>query len=98
MLAHSHDFRNDRIIRPFHPKYLGEFLKILSRSLTDGEDGVTQPAHAQATKLLVEKLHAKLGSEEGNVFNNRQPDAPLLVPRQVGQWQVAGTVREVRYR
>lgn len=79
MLAHGHDLGHNRVIGPLDAKDLRKLLKILSRSLADGEDGVAEPAHAQTAELLVEKLYAELRSEKGYVFDDGQSDAPLLV-------------------
>lgn len=58
VLAHQHDFRHDCVVRPLHAKDLGQLLQILSRGFADGEDGVAEPTHAQATELLVEEFDA----------------------------------------
>ena len=79
VLAHGHDLGHNGILGPLNAEYLGELLEILSRGLTNREDGVAEPAHAEAAQLLVEELYAKLGGKEGNVFNNGQTHTPLLV-------------------
>lgn len=47
--------------------------------LTDRENGVAEPAHAQTAELLVEELDAELAGKQRNVLDDGQPDAPLLV-------------------
>lgn len=79
MLTHGHDLGDDCLVGPFNTENFCELLQVLSRSLTNGENGVTQPAHAQAAKLLVEELDAKLRGKEGNVFDDSETDTPLLV-------------------
>lgn len=79
MLAHGHDFGYDGIVGPFDTKDLGELLEVLGGSLTDREDSVAKPAHTETAQLLVEEFDAELRGEKGNVFNDRQPHAPLLV-------------------
>ena len=79
MLTHGHDLGYDRLVRPLNAEDLCELLQVLSRSFTNGEDGVTQPAHAQAAELLVKKLNAELRGKERNVFDDGQANAPLLV-------------------
>lgn len=79
MLTHGHDLGNDCLVGPLNAKDLGELLQVLGRCLTNGENGVTQPAHAQAAELLVEEFDAELRGKEGNVFDDGQTDAPLLV-------------------
>lgn len=78
-MTHCHDLRDDRLICPFHTEDLGELLQVLSRGFTDGENCITQPAHAQAAEFLVEELDAKLRGKERDVFDDSQTDAPLLV-------------------
>lgn len=46
MLAHSHDFGNDGIIRPVNSENFGELFEVLGSRLANGEDGVAKPAHA----------------------------------------------------
>lgn len=79
MLPHGHHFRNDRLTCPFHAKYFCELLQVLRGSLSDREDSISQPTHAQITELLVEELDTQLASEEGNIFDDSQTDSPLLV-------------------
>ena len=79
MLAHCHDLGNDCLVGPFDTEHLRELLQVLGRSLADGENGVTEPAHTQATELLVEELDAELRGKKGNVFDDSETDTPLLV-------------------
>jgi hypothetical protein len=79
MLAHCHDLGDDCLVSPLHTENLRELLQVLSRSLANRENGVTEPAHAQAAELLVEKLDAELRGKKGNVFDNSETDTPLLV-------------------
>jgi hypothetical protein len=79
VLAHSHDLGYNGLVRPLDAEHFGQFLEILSRGLTDREDGVTEPAHTQAAELLVEELDAELRCEKRNVFDDGQSNAPLLV-------------------
>jgi hypothetical protein len=51
----------------------------LGGRLTNGEDGVAEPAHAEIAELFIEELDAKLTGEKGNVFNDSEAHAPLLV-------------------
>ena len=77
--AHCHDLWQYRLAGPFDTKDLCELLEIVRRSLSDGEDRVAEPAHAKTTELLVEELDAKLAGQQGDVLNDGQSDAPLLV-------------------
>lgn len=70
VLAHHHHLRHDCVIRPLHAEDFGQLLQVLSRGFADGEDGVAEPAHAQAAELLVEELNAQLACEERNVFDD----------------------------
>ena len=79
MLAHSHDFGNDGFVGPLDAKHLGELLKILSRGLANGEDGIAKPAHAKTAQFLIEELYTKLGGKQRNIFDNGKAHAPLLV-------------------
>jgi hypothetical protein len=79
VLAHSHDLGDDRIVGPLDTEDLSKLLQILGGCLADRENGVAEPAHAQAAELLVEELYAKLRRKKGNVFDNGQPNTPLLI-------------------
>lgn len=79
MLPHGHDLRNDRLARPLNTENLCELLQVLCSSLSDREDRISQPSHAQVTQLLVEELDTQLASKKGNIFNDSQTDSPLLV-------------------
>lgn len=79
MLAHRHNLGNDCLVGPFNTEDFSELLQVLGRRFTDGENSVAQPAHAQAAKLLVEELYAELRGEEGDVFDDSEANAPLLV-------------------
>jgi hypothetical protein len=79
MLTHGHDLGDNCLVGPLNTENLRELLQVLGRSLTDGENGVTEPAHAQAAELLVEELDAELRGKKGNVFDNSETDTPLLV-------------------
>jgi hypothetical protein len=60
VLAHSHHLRNNGIIGPLNAENLGQLLQVLGRRLTDREDGVAKPAHAQAAELLIKELYTEL--------------------------------------
>jgi hypothetical protein len=79
MLTHGHDLRDNGIARPLNTEDFRKLLEVLSRSFTDRENRVAKPAHAQAAQLLVEEFDAKLRCEQRNVFDDCEPDAPLLV-------------------
>lgn len=79
MLTHGHDLGDNCLVGPLNAKHLCELLQVLSRGLTDRENGVAEPAHAQAAELLVEELDAELRGKKGNVFDDGETDTPLLV-------------------
>lgn len=79
MCSHGHNLRDDSLICPFDAKHLSELLEVVRSRLTDREDGVTQPGHAQRGELLIEEFHAQLASKEWDVLNDGQSDAPLLI-------------------
>jgi hypothetical protein len=79
MLTHGHDLGDNGIIGPLDTENFSEFLQVLSGRFTDREDGIAEPAHAQAAKLLVEELHAELRRQKWDVFDDGQSHAPLLV-------------------
>ena len=79
VLAHGHDFWNNRLARPIDTKNLGELLEILGGSFSYREDRVREPVHAEIAKLLVKELDAKLRCKKWNVFNDCETNAPLLV-------------------
>lgn len=70
VVTHGHHLGNDGLAGPLWAKYLGELLEILRCCLTDGIDGIAEPAHAEIAQLLVEELNTKLAGEEGNVLDD----------------------------
>lgn len=83
MLSHCHDLGNNRLLGPVHSEHLRELPQVLGSSLPNREDSVTQPTHAEITKLLVKELDAELAGKERNVFDNGKANPPLLVLRQL---------------
>lgn len=79
MVAHSHDLGNDRLAGPFHAKHLRQLLEIVGSGLTDREDSVAKPAHAQVAQLLVEELNTKLAGKKRDVLDDGKSYTPLLV-------------------
>lgn len=79
MLTHGHDFGDDRFASPFDAEYLGQLLEVLSGRFSYREYRVSQPAHAERAELLIEEFHAQLACKKGNIFDDGQPDSPLLV-------------------
>lgn len=79
MCSHCHDFGNDGLICPLNAENLGQLLEVMCCCFTDGEDRVTQPAHAQSGKLFVKEFDTELASQERNVFDDGQSNSPLLV-------------------
>jgi hypothetical protein len=67
----------------------------LSGRLTDREDGVTEPAHTEIAELLIEELNTKLAGEKGNVFNDSEAHAPLLVLGQLDNSRKEGLRKKV---
>lgn len=95
MLSHGHDLGHDRLVSPLDAEDLGELLQVLGRSLTNREHGVAQPAHTQTAQLLVEELYAELRSKKGNVFDDGQADAPLLVLSELDDGREKGLRKEL---
>lgn len=79
MLAHGHDLGNDRSLGPVDAEYFCELPQVLCSGLSDGENGVTKPPHAQVTKLFVEEFDAQLAGKKRNILNNGQANSPLLI-------------------
>lgn len=79
MVTHSHHLWNDRLACPLDSEDLRQLLQVVSRSLTDREDGVTKPSHAQSAELLVEELNSQLACQQRDVLDDGQANAPLLV-------------------
>lgn len=77
--THSDDLGHNSLVGPLHTKHISQLLKVLSAGFSDAEDGVTEPRHAEAGKLLVEEFDTKLRSKKGKVLNDGQSDTPLLV-------------------
>lgn len=83
MCAHGDHLGDDRLVRPFNTEDFCEFLEVLCGSLSDREDCVTQPAHAEIAELFIEKLDAELARKKGYVFDDSQAHTPLLVLSQL---------------
>lgn len=79
MGAHSHHFRNDGLAGPLDAEDLGQLLEVAGRGISDREDRVTQPPHAQRTQFLIEELHPELAGKKRDVLNYGQSHSPLLV-------------------
>lgn len=79
LIAHGHDFGYNRLSRPLDAKDFCEFLEVESGGLTNAEDGVAQPGHAEISELLVEELDAQLGGEKRDVLDDGETDTPLLI-------------------
>jgi hypothetical protein len=79
VLAHGQHFRDDSVARPVDSEDLGQLLEIYGCSLADGEDGVTEPRHAEVTELVVEEADAELSSQERNVLDDGLAHTPLFV-------------------
>lgn len=79
VLGHGRDLWHDRLARPLDAKDLCELLEVLRAGLTDAEDRVAEPGHAECAELLVEELDAQLACEQRDVLDDCQTHAPLLV-------------------
>lgn len=79
MRTHGHDLGDDGLTGPLDTKYLGQLLQVVSSSLSDREDCVTQPAHAQSAELLVKELDTQLACQQRDVLDDSKSDSPLLV-------------------
>jgi hypothetical protein len=82
VLAHLNNLRDDSLLRPLNPKHLRQLPQVDRRGLTNREDGVAKPAHAEVGELVVEELHAELLCQQGDVLDDGLSDAPLLVFRE----------------
>ena len=79
VVAHGEDLGDDGDLGPVDAKNLGELAEVDRRGLTDGEDWVAEPVHAEVPELVVKELDAELLREEGDVLDNGLAHAPLLV-------------------
>lgn len=79
MLTHPHHLGDDRALSPVDTKYFRQLPQILSSSLANGENCITEPAHAKLAELFVEELDSQLACKQGDVFDNRETHSPLLV-------------------
>jgi hypothetical protein len=79
MTSHRDDLGNNSAPRPVYTEDLDQLLQVNGGSLSNGEYDIPKPRHAEVAELFVEKLFAKLGSEQGNIFDDRLPNTPLLV-------------------
>lgn len=77
--AHSHYLGNDLLTCPLYAKHLRQLLQVVCSSLANGEDSVSQPAHAQAAELFVEKFDAKLAGKQWDILDNGETHSPLLI-------------------
>jgi hypothetical protein len=83
VLTHGHHLRNNRGLGPLNTEYLSKLLEVLCSSLSDREDCVSEPAHAEIAELLIEELDSKLTCEERNIFNDSKTHTPLLILSQL---------------
>ena len=90
MLAHSHHLRDDGALSPVDTEHFRQLPQVLSGSLSDREDSVSEPAHAKIAQLLVKELDSKLAGKEGDVFNDSKANTPLLI---LGQLNNGGKER-----
>ena len=81
MCAHGHNLGNDGGFSPFNTKDICQFLQIDGSCFSDTEYGVAQPRHAEVAQLLIKEGHSELIGQQGNIFDDRLPDAPLLIFR-----------------
>lgn len=79
MVAHSHHLGNNGLAGPLHTKDLSELLQVVGCGLTDGEDSVSKPPHAQRAELLVKEFDSKLARQQRDVLDYGETHAPLLV-------------------
>lgn len=79
MLAHLDDLGQNGSLGPIDTENVGQLFQVDRGRLSDAKDGVSQPGHAEAPELFVEKLHAELRCEEGNVLDDGLTNTPLLV-------------------
>ena len=79
MLPHGHNLRDDGALGPFDSEDFCKLPQILSGSLSNREDSVTEPAHAQIAELFVEKFDTELTSEKRDVLDDSKADSPLFV-------------------
>ena len=79
MGAHGKNLGDDGPARPLDAEDLGQLLEVDGRSLSDGEDIVSEPAHAEVSELVVKELDAELGREQRDVLDDRLSHSPLLV-------------------
>jgi hypothetical protein len=62
-VAHLDDLRDDRLLSPSDAEDLRKLAKVDRRRLTDREDRVSEPPHAEVGKLVVKELDTKLLGE-----------------------------------
>ena len=79
MCSHRHNLGNDGFVCPLDSKDFCKLFEIMCSSLTNREDSISQPPHAESCQLLIKKLDTKLASQKRNVFDDGQSNAPLLI-------------------
>lgn len=77
--SHSHNLGDNLLTCPLYAKHLCQLLQVVCGRLANREDSVSQPAHAQAAELLVEKLDAKLAGKQWDILDNGETHSPLLI-------------------
>jgi len=83
MREESQHFGDDVSESPLHSKHFRQLFEVVGGCFSDGEDGISQPSHAQVSELLVEEVHSQLSSQEGNVLYDGQSHSPLFVLSQL---------------
>lgn len=95
MVTHLHDPRDDGLAGPLDAKHLSQLLQVVRGRLSDREDGVAKPTHAQGAELLVKELHTQLASQQGDVLDDGEAHTPLLVLGQLDDGGQEGLREEV---
>lgn len=79
MCSHGHYLGNDSLICPLNAKYLSQFLQVMCGCLSNREDSVTQPAHAECGQFFVKELYSQLAGKERNILDDSEANSPLFV-------------------
>lgn len=79
MFAHGHDFGDNGLLGPLDTKHVRQLLEVYRCRLTDAENRVAEPCHAQGSQLVVKELHAELSRNQGDILDDGLSDSPLLI-------------------
>lgn len=89
------DLGDDGSTSPLRTKELDDALDGGGGSLTDGEDGVSEPAHAEVAELVIKELASELLGKKRDVLDDGETHAPLAIEGELDDGRQEGLGEEL---